>query len=71
MTRNGIATVPAWQSVEFLMTLANAGELTRRAAQMSVNAYFDRIEQERRAQFPETTDGSKWDLGESHEQSHP
>jgi hypothetical protein len=64
MTRNGIATVPAWQGVEFLMTLANAGELTRRAAQMSVNAYFDRIEQERCAQFPETTDGSKWDIGE-------
>jgi hypothetical protein len=38
---------------------------------MSVNAYFDRIEQERRAQFPETTDGSKWDIGESHEQSRP
>lgn len=52
-----IATIPAFASVEYLMTLANYGELSRRAAQKSLDSYFDYIEAEIERRFPETTKG--------------
>jgi hypothetical protein len=51
---NGTLMVPAWVTIETMLKLANRGALSRYAAECFVDPFFDRVERERAALYPET-----------------